>query len=62
METYELEKLPSYTEQEKMAFPKIQKNFFMLHDDVKNRSQADVDLYLKENEITSEGQDIPRPV
>jgi hypothetical protein len=34
----------------------------MLHDDVKNRSQADVDLYLKENEITSEGQDIPRPV
>ena len=61
-EIYELEQLPSYTEHEKMQFPKIQKNFFSLHDDIKNRPQSDVDKFLNQSEITTEGHEIPRPV
>ena len=62
MENYELETLPSYTENERAAAPKIQKNFFVEHEDSKNRPKEDVDLYLKENEISVQGHDIPRPV
>ena len=40
----------------------IQKNFFNLHDDIKNRSEEDVSKFMKENEVKVEGSNIPRPV
>ena len=43
-------------------FKALQKNFYSLHEDNKNRPLADSELYMAENEITTEGKDIPRPV
>jgi len=42
--------------------PKLQKNFYNESDDIKNRPQAEVDAFMKENFITTQGSQVPRPV
>ena len=42
--------------------PAIQKNFFNLHDDIKNRTEEDVTKFMQQNEIKVEGDNLPRPV
>lgn len=46
----------------RLNLPKIQKNFYHEHAAVTRRSQAEIDQYITENEVTLQGQNIPRPV
>ena len=41
---------------------KLIKDFYTLHDDIKNRSQDEVDKYLADNDIQCDGKAPPRPV
>ncbi|KAI5283557.1 ATP-dependent RNA helicase dbp2 [Ascosphaera acerosa] len=44
------------------TLPKFEKSFYKEHPDVSARSQAEVDQFRKDNEMTVTGRDIPRPV
>lgn len=54
--------MEKYGKDTKLETPKLIKNFYQLHETIKNRPQAEVDKFLEEHEITTEGTDIPRPV
>ena len=57
--------MDKYGNQEKSSKPestKLIKDFYTLHDDIKNRSQDEVDKYLKDNDIQCDGKSPPRPV
>lgn len=42
--------------------PKFEKNFYVEHETVRNRSDAEVEAFRKENEMTIYGKDIPKPI
>lgn len=42
--------------------PAFEKNFYVEHETVRNRSDADVEKFRKENEMTIHGKDIPKPI
>ncbi|KAI5306179.1 ATP-dependent RNA helicase dbp2 [Ascosphaera pollenicola] len=44
------------------TLPKFEKSFYKEHPDVTARSQAEVDAFRKDNEMTVTGRNIPRPV
>lgn len=44
------------------SLPKFEKNFYSEHPDVAARSEQDVLAFRKENEMTIEGHDIPKPI
>ena len=46
----------------RMNMPPIQKNFYREHAAVGRRSQAEIDQYITENEVTLQGENIPRPI
>lgn len=45
-----------------MNLSKIQKNLYHEHDSVTRRSQAEIDHFISENEVTLHGENIPRPI
>ncbi|QWU86844.1 hypothetical protein CA3LBN_001062 [Candidozyma haemuli] len=44
------------------SLPKFEKNFYTEHPEVAARSDADVQAFRKENDMTIEGPDIPKPI
>ncbi|EME28570.1 ATP-dependent RNA helicase [Galdieria sulphuraria] len=42
--------------------PKFEKNFYVEHPQVSKRSEAEVRAFREEQEITTEGENVPRPV
>lgn len=44
------------------TLPKFEKSFYKEAPTVAGRSQAEVDLFRKENQITIQGRDVPKPV
>ncbi|SGZ55545.1 CIC11C00000002612 [Sungouiella intermedia] len=44
------------------SLPKFEKNFYTEHPDVAARSEDDVRQFRKENDMTIEGHDIPKPI
>ncbi|SCV03770.1 LAME_0H13080g1_1 [Lachancea meyersii CBS 8951] len=42
--------------------PKFEKNFYVEHESVRDRSDAEVAAFRKENEMTIYGKDIPKPI
>jgi ATP-dependent RNA helicase DDX5/DBP2 len=44
------------------TLPKFEKSFYKEHEDVAARSQAEVDAFRKEKEMSVKGHDVPRPV
>ncbi|CCF56753.1 hypothetical protein KAFR_0B04560 [Kazachstania africana CBS 2517] len=49
-------------EEELPRLPSFEKNFYVEHEDVRNRSDADVAKFRQENEMTISGHDIPKPI
>ena len=44
------------------ALPKFEKNFYTEHPNVASRSEEDVRKFTRENDMTCEGTDIPKPI
>ncbi|KAJ1497000.1 ATP-dependent RNA helicase dbp2, partial [Coelomomyces lativittatus] len=44
------------------ALVPFEKNFYKEHVEVTSRSQAEMDLFRKENKMTVFGKDVPKPV
>lgn len=44
------------------SLPSINKNLYHEHASVQRRSQSEIDQYLTENEVTLDGENIPRPI
>ncbi|SCU82923.1 LADA_0C08702g1_1 [Lachancea dasiensis] len=42
--------------------PKFEKNFYVEHETVRDRSDAEIAAFRKENEMTIYGKDIPKPI
>ncbi|AQZ13891.1 DBP2 (YNL112W) [Zygosaccharomyces parabailii] len=49
-------------EEELPNLPAFEKNFYVEHESVRNRSDADVAKFRQENEMTIYGHDIPKPI
>ncbi|CCD25592.1 DEAD-box ATP-dependent RNA helicase DBP2 NDAI_0F02740 [Naumovozyma dairenensis CBS 421] len=49
-------------EQELPNLPTFEKNFYVEHETVRNRSDAEVAEFRKKNEMTISGHDIPKPI
>ncbi|CUS20481.1 LAQU0S01e07580g1_1 [Lachancea quebecensis] len=49
-------------DQELPNLPKFEKNFYVEHESVRNRSDAEVDEFRKTNEMTILGKNIPKPI
>lgn len=49
-------------DQELPNLPKFEKNFYVEHESVRNRSDAEVEEFRKANEMSILGKDIPKPI
>ncbi|KAL3232482.1 ATP-dependent RNA helicase DBP2 [Nakaseomyces bracarensis] len=49
-------------EEELPNLPPFEKNFYVEHEDVRNRSDSEVAAFRKESEMTITGHDIPKPI
>ena len=47
---------------ERPMHSQINKNFYAVHEDTKDRPQKDVDAFLAEHEIRCDGKNVPRPI